>query len=311
MVMPDGITTIKAANDWHNANDRKWNEAPPSNNPAFVENWFLRCQELLDKYKPDAVYFDNTELPLGQAGLDIAAHFYNANIKNHGGSLEAVLNSKGLTPDHTGTMVLDIERGRADRILPAAWQTDTCIGEWHYRRSFFEEHKYKTADTIIKMLVDIVSKNGNLLLSIPVRGDGTIDDDELKVLADLGSWMPAHQEAVFGTRPFSVFGEGAPDVKGSGNFNERMSRAYTADDIRFTTKGRTLYAFVLAWPAGGKVTIKTLAEGSAGYPGEVGKVELMGGSAPLTFTRNTGGLVVSLPERKPHDLVFALKITPA
>ena len=311
MVMPDGITTIKAAQQWHDQHDRKWTEEPPPNNAAFVDNWFLRCQELVDKYQPDVLYFDNTELPLGQAGLDIAAHFYNANMKNHGGRLEAVLNSKGLTPDHTGTMVLDIERGRADRILPAAWQTDTCIGEWHYRRSLFENHRYKTADTVVKTLIDIVSKNGNLLLSIPVRADGTIDDDEQKLLAGLAAWMPANREAIFGTRPFTVFGEGAPDVKGSANFNENAARPYTAEDIRFTVKGRTLYAFALAWPSAGKITIKTLAKGSPGYPGEVAKVELLGSKGALTFVRDTSGLVVDLPEQKPHDYAYALKITPA
>jgi alpha-L-fucosidase len=311
MVMPDGITTIKAAQQWHDQHDRKWTEEPPPNNAAFVDNWFLRCQELVDKYQPDVLYFDNTELPLGQAGLDIAAHFYNANMKNHGGRLEAVLNSKGLTPDHTGTMVLDIERGRADRILPAAWQTDTCIGEWHYRRSLFENHRYKTADTVVKTLIDIVSKNGNLLLSIPVRADGTIDDDEQKLLAGLAAWMPANREAIFGTRPFTVFGEGAPDVKGSANFNENAARPYTAEDIRFTVKGRTLYAFALAWPSAGKIAIKTLAKGSPGYPGEVAKVELLGSKGALTFVRDTSGLVVDLPEQKPHDYAYALKITPA
>jgi len=311
MVMPDGITTIKAAQQWHDQHDRKWTEEPPPNNAAFVDNWFLRCQELVDKYQPDVLYFDNTELPLGQAGLDIAAHFYNANMKNHGGRLEAVLNSKGLTPDHTGTMVLDIERGRADRILPAAWQTDTCIGEWHYRRSLFENHRYKTADTVVKTLIDIVSKNGNLLLSIPVRADGTIDDDEQKLLAGLAAWMPANREAIFGTRAFTVFGEGAPDVKGSANFNENAARPYTAEDIRFTVKGRTLYAFALAWPSAGKIAIKTLARGNAAYPGEVAKVELLGSKGALTFVRDASGLVVNLPEQKPHDYAYALKITPA
>jgi alpha-L-fucosidase len=108
-----------------------------------------------------------------------------------------------------------------------------------------------------------------------------------------------------------VFGEGAPDVKGSANFNEDAARPYTAEDIRFTTKGRTLYAFALAWPAAGKVTIKTLAKGSAGYPGEVAKVELLGSKGALPFVRDTTGLVVNLPAQKPHDYAYALKITPA
>jgi alpha-L-fucosidase len=310
MPMPKGLSTIKEANDWHAQHDRKWTEEPPANNPGFVDHWFQRCQELLDKYRPDLLYFDNTELPLGQAGLDIAAHFYNANMKNHGGHLEAVLNSKGLGPDHVGTMVLDIERGRADRILPAAWQTDTCIGDWHYRRATFESHTYKTADTVIKMLVDIVSKNGNLLLNIPLRGSGEIDDDERKVLDGLAAWMPANGEAIFGTRPFSVFGEGAPDVQGSGNFNERNTRPYTSQDIRFTVKGETLYAIALGWPADGKLTIRTLAAGSSSYPKEIGRVELLGSGGPLKFTRDSSALSMILPESKPNEYAYVLKMHP-
>jgi alpha-L-fucosidase len=310
MPMPKGIATIKEANDWHNQHDRKWTEAPPANNPDFVNRWFLRCQDLVDKYRPDLLYFDNTELPLGQAGLDIAAHFYNANMKTHGDRLEAVLNSKGLVPGHVGTMVLDIERGRADRILPAPWQTDTCIGDWHYKRAIFDNHTYKTADTVIKMLVDIVSKNGNLLLNIPLRGSGAIDDDERKVLDGLASWMPDNGEAIFGTRPFSIYGEGAPDVQGSANFNERNTRPYTAQDIRFTAKGDTLYATALAWPADGKLTIRTLAAGSISYPREVGQVELLGSKGALAFVRTADGLVVTLPEDKPNQYAFVLKIRP-
>lgn len=308
MPMPPGIKTTQEARDWHNKHDRIWDENPPAARPDFVDSWFLRCQELLDKYTPDLLYFDDTELPLGQAGLDIAAHFYNSNMKNHGGRLEAVLNSKGLKPDRVGTMVLDIERGRADRILPAAWQTDTCIGDWHYRRSLFENHRYKSAETVIHMLVDIVSKNGNLLLNIPLRGSGAIDDDERKVLDGLASWMPANGEAIFGTRPFTVFGEGAPDVHGSANFNEQSARPYTAADIRFTTKGDALYAIALGWPADGKLTIQTLASGSQHYPKELGRVELLGAPGALPFTRGEQGLVVTLPAEKPNAYACALKI---
>jgi alpha-L-fucosidase len=309
LVMPDGMTTIAAANAWHSANDRKWTEAPPPNNAAFVERWFMRCADLVDKYDPDLLYFDDTELPLGQAGLDIAAHFYNRNAGRRG-RLDAVLTSKGLQPDHLGTMVLDIERGRADRILDAPWQTDTCIGDWHYKRSLFEQHRYKTADTVIRMLVDIVSKNGNLLLNVPLRGDGTIDDDERAVLEGLAAWMAPNAEAIFGTRPFAVFGEGAPDVQGSANFNENNARAYTADDIRFTTKGDVLYAFVLAWPADGRVTIRTLARGSARYPKEVRRVELLGaGGAPLEVTRDGVALSATLPAMASRAPVAVLKIT--
>jgi alpha-L-fucosidase len=306
--MPPGVKSIQEGRDWHRTHDRPWDENPPVAHPEFVDNWFLRCQELVDKYTPDLLYFDDTGLPLGQAGLDIAAHFYNANMRNHGGRLEAVLNSKGLPPDRVGTMVLDIERGRADRILPEAWQTDTCIGDWHYRRSLFENHSYKTAETVIHMLVDIVSKNGNLLLSIPLRGSGAIADDERKVLDGLASWMPANGAAIFGTRPFTVFGEGAPDVRGSANFNEQNARPYTAADIRFTTKGDTLYAIALGWPAGGKLTIRTLASGSPHYLREVGRVELLGARGTLPFERGAEGLVVTLPPDKPNEYAYALRI---
>src|SRR5207245_4865736 len=136
-----------------------------------------------------------------------------------------------LGADHVGTMVLDIERGRADRILPEPWQTDTCIGDWHYRRSTFEQHRYKSADSVIKMLVDIVSKNGNLLLNIPLRGDGTIDDDERKFLEEVAAWMQVNSEAIYSTRPWTVAGEGPVQVRG-GSVSEGCEKRLPAADCR-------------------------------------------------------------------------------
>ncbi len=158
------------------------------------------------------------------------------------------------------------------------------------------------------MLIDIVSKNGNLLLNIPLRGDGTIDDDERKVLDGLASWIPAHGEALFGTRPFTVYGEGEPDVKGAGNFNERATRPYTARDIRFTTAKGVLYATALAWPEDGKIAIRTLAAGSTHFPRTVARVEMPGSKAPLKFQRDDSGLTVTMPEQKPNDYAYVLKI---
>ena len=230
----------------------------PAQNTAYAEKWFLRCQELIDKYQPDLLYFDDTELPLGQAGLDIAAHFYNA-CSGTDGKLEAVLNAKKLCAGHRAGVVEDIERGVATGIRPDPWQTDTCIGDWHYDRRLFEQHKYKTTGQVVQMLIDIVSKNGNLLLSIPVRGDGTIDEDEVAFLEGLASWMHANGEGIFGTRPWKIYGEG-PSVTGpvaQGQFGgARDVRDYTAEDIRFTTKGDTLYAFVMAWPGEQAVIVK-------------------------------------------------------
>jgi alpha-L-fucosidase len=193
MVVPDGITSIQAMKDWHDKNDRVWNESPPPNNPAFTEKWFLRCQDLIDQYQPDVVYFDNTELPLGQAGLDIAAHYYNANIARNQGKLDAVINAKHMRPEHVPGLVEDIERGVATGIRPLPWQTDTCIGAWHYSRAVAEQNKYKTAGQVIRMLLDIVSKNGNLMLSIPLRGDGSIDEREQAGFSK--SWRPGCRRA--------------------------------------------------------------------------------------------------------------------
>jgi alpha-L-fucosidase len=306
MVMPDGIKTVAEANQWHTRNDRVWNEDPPANNPAFVEKWFLRCQDLIDRYQPDVVYFDNTELPLGQAGLDIAAHYYNASIKWHG-KLDVVLNAKKVAENRRAGLVEDIERGVATSILDHPWQTDTCIGSWHYQRSIFERHTYKTTKQVVQMLIDIVSKNGNLMLSVPMRGDGTIDEDEVAFLEGLAKWMPINGEAIFGTRPWKSYGEG-PSVSTtapSGQFGgARDVRNYTANDIRFTTKGDTLYAFLMDWP-GEKATIASLARAKVG---QVQRVELLG-AGQLNFTQDDAGLSVTLPAEKPCEHAFALRIT--
>ena len=307
LVMPDGVTSIQAANEWHEHNDRVWNELPPQNNPKFASKWFLRCKDLVDQYKPDLLYFDNTGLPLGQYGMDVVAHYYNNSVRDHG-STQNVVFAKNMTPAQQGAFVNDIERGRAQHILPTAWQTDTCIGDWHYNRALFEEGKYKSVQTVIHMLIDIVSKNGNLLLSIPVRGNGTIDEYEHQFLRDMAAWMRIHGEGIYATRPFFVNGEGAPDVQNSQNFNETQSRPYTAEDIRFTTRGDLLYAFVLGKPQKQSITITTLKKGRAEFPHTVQRVELLGMHEPAHFTHDERGLTVSLPDQLPNDFAFGLRI---
>jgi len=305
IVMPDGISTIAAANAWHEANDRKWNEASPPMNPTFAKNWFLRCQDLMDTYKPDLVYYDDTELPMGQYGLDVVAHYYNSCIRDKG-KLDVVVTAKHVKPEHEGAFTLDIERGKAEGIQALPWQTDTCIGHWHYDLDTFLNHQYKTPKVVIHSLIDIVSKNGNLMLSIPMKGDGTIDSDELAFLKAIATWIPLHGEAIYGTRPFTVFGEGPPDIL-TGKMNEKSQRPFTAEDIRFTQKGDILYAFALGWPTGGKLTIKTLARGAAAFPKPIQLVTLIGGGQ-LTFVQNTEGLTVNLPEKAPNEYAYAFVI---
>jgi alpha-L-fucosidase len=281
----------------------------------FVEKFFNRIIDLINKHNPDLLYFDDTVLPIypsSDVGLRIAAYLYNTNLARNG-KLEAVMTGKGLNPQQRKAILLDVERGvtNGGEVLP--WQTDTCIGNWHYQRSLFEQHKYKTALQVVQMFVDIVSKNGNLMLNIPVRGNGTIDDDEVKVLQGLTSWIGPNGEGIYGTRPFKVYGEGPSTVtQARGQFGgARDVRPYTSEDVRFTSKGDTVYAFLMAWPEGGKATIKTLAQGSENFPRDIGRVELLGLQGPLTFTRGASGLVVNLPEQKPGDYAYALKITPA
>jgi alpha-L-fucosidase len=275
-------------------------------NPEFARTWFLRCKDLLDTYKPDLLYFDDTELPFEEYGLAIASHFYNSSIRDKG-HLDVVVTGKGLRPDHVGAITLDIERGKAQGILADPWQTDTCIGDWHYNIATFENHKYKTPKSVIHSLIDIVSKNGNLMLNIPVKGDGTIDSDERAFLEAIATWIPKHGEAIYGTRPFSVFGEGPPDVTNNSNFNERNQRAYTAEDIRFTRKGDTVYAFGFVWPDNGTYLIKTLATGSAALPRPIQRVELIGGG-PIKFTQEPSGLTLNLPDKAPNEYAYAFII---
>jgi alpha-L-fucosidase len=308
LVAPDGIASAKGMEDWHNANDRVWDENPPCDNPEFTNSWFLRCRDLLDSYQPDMLYFDDTELPLGQTGLDITAHFYNSSIRRHG-KLEAVVFGKQFVPQHRGAAALDLERGRSNDILPLPWQTDTCIGDWHYKRSIFEKHQYKTAKTVIHLLCDIVSKNGNLCLNIPLKGDGSIDSDERQILTEIGAWMPIYGEAIFGTRPFKVYGEGPPDPVATGNFNEGKGRPYTAEDMRFTVKDGRLYVIALGWPADGTLRIKSLARGSRYLPSEVTRVELLGMDGALEFQRTADALLVSVPVQKPNEIAYAFRIT--
>ncbi|MBN1517548.1 alpha-L-fucosidase [Candidatus Sumerlaeota bacterium] len=306
--MPDGITSIKEANEWHEANTRPWMEHAPENNPQFTENWYLRCQDLVDKYHPELVYFDNFGLPLGQAGLDITAHYYNASLQWNDGKMEVVVNGKQLQPEQRAGVVEDHERGFCESIMPEPWQTCTCIGNWHYDRGLSERNGYKSVEQVVHMLIDVVSKNGNLLLSVPMRGDGTIDEHEAAFLDGLADWMAINGEAIFGTRPWKLYGEGPTQVR-SGMFNEGKTR-FSAKDVRFTAKGDALYAFLLGWPEQKTVTIQSLAANSPNLQGvQIAGIELLGHDGALEFNNDEAGLQVQLPESKPCEHAVALKIT--
>lgn len=306
--MPDGIKSAKDVTEWHEKNTRPWNEYPPVNNPAFTEKWFLRCQDLVDKYKPDLVYFDNFGLPLGQTGLDIVAHIYNSNMKLHNGKNNVVVTAKELKGEQNKGIVEDFERGFVDDIKEYPWQTCTCIGDWHYNREVFTSNRYKTVKQVVHQLIDIVSKNGNLLLSIPVRGDGTIDELEITFLKGMAEWMKINGEAIYGTRPWKIFGEGPTNVKG-GMFNENQT-IFSAQDIRFTKKDGILYAFMMGWPQDKNVVIKSLASNSNLTDGEkISNISLLGYSEKITWNQDEQGLKIVLPRTEPGKYAFVFKMT--
>jgi alpha-L-fucosidase len=282
---------------------------PPSE--AYMEKFYKRTIDLIDKYDPEMIYFDDTVLPLypiNNAGLRIAAHLYNKTIKDHG-KLTAVVTGKILNEAQRKCLLWDIERGQSNEIEPEAWQTDTCIGSWHYDRRHYENNTYKTAKTVIHILVDVVSKNGNLMLNIPVRGDGSIDDLERKVVDGIGEWMKVNNEAIYATRPWTKFGEGpaienAAPLKAQG-FNESSQSKLGALDFRFTRKGNTLYAIMLGWPSTGKATIKSLAKKEG--IGSIQMVQLLGYGG-LKFTQDSTGLTIELPDQVNLKDAFVFKV---
>ena len=263
------------------------------------------------------IYFDDSVLPLhgvtDEVGLNLAAHVYNSSIQLHGHN-EAVMNTKDLNEFQRQALTYDIERGKSSGILPLPWQTDTCIGSWHYKLERLEKHLYVPAATIIPMLADIVSKNGNLMLSVPLNRDGVPDSDEIKIVTEIGAWLKVNGEAIYATRPWKTFGEGPSTTAEVGARGGRpiaaASKPYTPEDIRFTQSkdGKTLYAIVLAIPADGKITIKSLSGNSPNWTGEISSVRQLGVSGDLKFTRDENGLHVTLPEKMPGQFAFALKI---
>jgi alpha-L-fucosidase len=262
--------------------------------------YFNRVKDLLDQHQPDLLYTDGG-INFEAYGLGTVAELYNVGPRSAQDHPEAIYFSKTAPDCATGTCVLDRERGVLDDISPKPWQTDTCIGEWHYKLG----EQYKTPKKVIDLLVDIVSKNGNLLLNIPLPASGEPDADELKVLAGITEWTTVNGEGIYGTRPWKTYGEGpATQVvipKNGQEFdpNEGKKPDLTAADIRFTSRGECLYAFAQGWPTTGELVITSLATNAPHFPGKPTRVSLLGRDQPLRCTLDTTGLRIALPTTPP------------
>jgi alpha-L-fucosidase len=305
--------SVDSSNPWKIHSQWNWGNGASLPDQAYYDKFYNRTVDLINKYHPDLIYFDDTALPLwpiSDAGLKIAAHFYNSNNKWHGANDDGVLFGKILNAEQRQCMAWDIERGTSNEIEPHPWQTDTCIGGWHYDRGLYNRNGYKSAKTVIHMLADIVSKNGNLLLNIPVRGDGTIDEKELKVVEGIADWMDVNKESIFGTRPWKVFGEG-PASGGAAlsaqGFNEGKGKPNTAADFRFTAKGDVLYAIELGWPTNG-VSIKSLGQSAKLLDQKIRKIELLGSKEKIKWSQTADALDISQPKNKPSDIAIVFKI---
>lgn len=280
----------------------------------YCTNFYNRTLDVINRYNPDLLYFDVTGVPfypISDAGLKIAAHFYNHNLATHPKDFSAVMFGKILNDQQKEALVWDVERGAPNNIPEKPWQTCSCIGGWHYSVSDYENNRYKSAAQVIKLLADVVSKNGNLLLSIPLRVDGTFDEKEEKIINGIGDWMSVNGEAIYSTRPWHIFGEGPiadSDIKiNAQGFNEGAYTKATSDEIRFTQTPKHLYAISLSWPENNTITVKALAEGSKHYAKKIKSVELLG-YGKVKFTRNADGLTVVIPADAPKSVAPVLRI---
>ncbi|KAA6317689.1 hypothetical protein EZS27_032197, partial [termite gut metagenome] len=270
-------------------------------NESFAQEWLARTYELINTYKPKLIWFDWTvNNPILMPYFNkFMAYYYNSALdwKEH-----VVVNTKQGYPPNV--QVWDMERGKSDKMMKFPWQTDTSMGKksWGYING--EENK--TPEQIIHDLVDIVSKNGNLLLNIGPRADGSITEEQIDILLSIGKWLEVNGEAIYGTRCWKKFGEGV-QWGTAGSFSDNTATAYTVQDIRFTTKGNDFYAIVLNWDDAG-VLIKSLDK-NAIADAKILNVQMLGSNETIAWTQTDEGLKVSFPTTKPCSSAYTFKIT--
>ena len=274
---------------------------PPDQN--YIDDWLARSTELVDKYHPDLLYFDWW---IGQPAFapslqQFAAYYYNSAAARRQG---VVLTYKQESmPANSAT--LDIERGKMDELRLLPWQTDTSVSihSWGY----VEHDEYRDAKSLIDELVDVVSKNGNLLLNVGPKSDGTIPQQARTVLLQMGEWLRTNGEAIYATRPWVLYGEG-PTLVSNGLKKNSDVQPYTPEDIRFTTRSGALYATALGWPASGQLLVRTLWRGTPYLIAPVCSVELLGSPKSIPFSQQPDGLHLTLPSAPPNDIAYVFRI---
>jgi len=270
---------------------------------AWTADWLARASEIVEKYHPDIMYFDWW---IGQPAVraDVtrfAAFYYNTSLKD--GDHIGVINYKDYAIEEHSA-VLDLERGQLGSIRPLYWQTDTSVSKksWGY----VENDTFKSPQFIVHQLIDIVSKNGNLLLNIGPRSDGTIPQEVQEVLREVGSWLKVNGESIYGTRPWKIYGEG-PTKVAAGSFHDTDTASYTAEDFRFTTRGKTLFAIELGWPSTGEAVIRSLGS-SAMSSQKIATIGLLGSDVKLPFQQQPDGLHIQLPRQSLGKYAYAFRV---
>jgi len=272
-----------------------------TNNLLFQIEWFSSIKELIDNYHPDLLYSDS-QMPFEDVGRSLVAHYYNQDMTANNGALNVVYTCK---QQSKGKWVQDVERGSLDSLCPYPWQTDTSIGDWYYRTG----QKYMTGTEVIQMLVDIVSKNGNLLLNVVQTPEGDLEPDVLAILSEIAEWTPVNGEGIYGTRPWKVYGEG-PSMKKQekGTFGGvKDVWPYVPADIRFTTKGETLFAFCMEKPTV-DISITSIGKNSKLAAGQIASIKMLGSDTKIKWSQNNEAVIIRKPAKLPSWNVLCLKI---
>jgi alpha-L-fucosidase len=274
-----------------------------TNNPAWHKKWLENVTELIDNYHPDLLYSDS-KVPFEEYGRKMVAHYYNQDMAKNKGKLEAVYTPK---EPSGGKWAQDVERGVLDSISPFPWQTDTSIGDWYYRTG----QRYKTANGIAQLLIDVVSKNGNLLINVVQTPEGDLEPDVIKIVTEIGEWTRTYGEGIYATRPWKVYGEGPSTIKSNqkkGDFGGLTdTREYEATDIRYTTKGGDLFAFCMGVPKT-DIKMELLGKNSKYLDKTISSVSLLGSKEKLDWTQTDGSLVIKKPKNYPAWAVTGYKI---